>query len=74
MVLDGNFIFIFLKMMQTSSIYMLVQIIITVHVFTKIRQWEYLTSYSVYNVAKYAHLMFKKRKQILSHKSNWLVN
>ena len=25
-------------------------------------------------IAKYAHLMFQKRKQILSQKSNWLVN
>ena len=65
-VWDSNFIFIFPKMMQTSSIYK-----ITVNDRTL-----YLLRLDNDNnsqvLAKYAHLMFQKRRQILSQKI-WLI-
>ena len=65
-VWDSNFIFIFPKMMQTSSIYK-----ITVNDRTL-----YLLRLDNDNnsqvLAKYAHLKFQKRRQILSQKI-WLI-
>ena len=65
-VWDSNFIFIFPKMMQTSSIYK-----ITVNDRTL-----YLLRLDNDNnsqvIAKYAHVMFQKRKQILSQ-NIWLI-
>ena len=65
-VWDSNFIFIFPKLMQTSSIYK-----ITVNDRTLyLRRLDNDNTSQV--IAKYAHVMFQKRKQILSQKI-WLI-
>ena len=65
-VWDSNFIFIFPKMMQTSSIY---KITVNDRTLYLLRLDNDNTSQVI---AKYAHVMFQKRKQILSQKI-WLI-
>ena len=65
-VWDSNFIFIFPKMMQTSSIY---KITVNERTLYLLRLDNDNTSQVI---AKYAHVMFQKRKQILSQKI-WLI-
>ena len=65
-VWDSNFIFTFPKMMQTSSIY---KITVNDRTLYLLRLDNDNTSQVI---AKYAHVMFQKRKQILSQKI-WLI-
>ena len=65
-VWDSNFIFIFPKMMQTSSIY---KITVNDRTLYLLRLDNDNTSQVI---AKNAYVMFQKRKQILSQKI-WLI-